>query len=137
MRGAVATGRIDNFAPRTAFQYVTIVWALYVVLLWAYDPTVFGVDGVFTHALFFGSLATAGYLLLRLYRQQSMGAAVRYAIGTAIVSWTPIEIAAKWGLFNEPWLILNPLTAAAFFGGAALGTWLVIREIRRSTPAFQ
>lgn len=133
MRGAAATGRIDNFAPRSAFQFITIVWAFYVVLLWAYDETIFGPDGVFTHALFFGSLATAGFLLLRLYRRRALGPAIRYAIGVAIVAWTPVEIAAKWGLFREPWLILSPLTAIAFFGGALLGTALVIREVRQAS----
>ncbi|MCK4340859.1 MAG: hypothetical protein KAY37_03955 [Phycisphaerae bacterium] len=133
MRGAVATGRVDNFAPRTAFQYIMIIWTFYVLLLWAYDPTAFGPDGVFTHIIFFCSFGTAGFLLLRLYRQKTMGPAIRYAIGVAIVGWIPIEIAAKWGLFREPWLILNPLTAVAFFGGAILGTWLIVREIKRSS----
>lgn len=131
MRGNIANGRTDNYAPRTAFEYVTVVWTFYVLLLWAYDESVFGVHSLFTHALFFGSLATGGYLLLRLYRQTSIGPAIRYAIPTAIVCWTPVEIAAKWDLFTEPWLVLNPVTAATFFGGPALGTWLIVREIRR------
>ncbi len=131
MRGPLVIGRIDNFAPRTSFQYVTIMWAFYVLLLWAYDESVFGVHGLLTHALFFGSFATGGYLLLRLYRQATVGAAIRYAIPAAMLCWVPIEIAAKWGIFTEPWLILNPLTAVAFFGGAAIGTWLIVREIRR------
>ncbi len=132
MRGAVCTGRIDNYAPRTAFEYIAIVWTFYLVLLWAYDPEVFGVEGLLTHALFFGSFALTGYLMLRLYRQSAIGPAVRYAIGVAIIAWIPIEIAAKWRLFREPWLILSPMTAVAFFGGAALGTWLVVWEIRRN-----
>lgn len=131
MRGAVATGRIDNFTPRTAFQYITVMWAFYVLLLWAYDDAVFGVDSWFTHAIFFGSFASTGYLLLRLFRQKTMGSAIRYAIGTAIICWNTVEISAKWGLFDEPWLLLNPMTAVVFFGGMALGTWLVLRELRR------
>lgn len=131
MRGALATGRIDNFAPRTAFQYVTVMWVFYVLLLWAYDEAVFGVDSWFTRAIFFGSFASTGYLWLRLFRQGSMGRAIRYAIATSIVSWNSVEIAAKWGLFREPWLILNPVTVVVFFGAAALGAWLVVRELRR------
>ena len=137
MRGAVATGRIDNYTPRTAFQYITIMWLFYVLLLWAYDDGVFGVHSWFTHAVFFGSFASTGYLLLRLYRQHSLGGAIRYAIGTAIICWNTVEIAAKWGLFREPWLILSPATAVVFFGGTALGTWLVVRELRRDAhPAI-
>ena len=131
MRGAIATGRIDNFAPRTAFQYITIMWADYVVLLWAYDETVFGPYSWLTYAIFFGSFATCGYLLLRLLRRPSTGSAIRYAIGTAVICWNCVEIAAKWGLFREPWLILHPVTAVVFFGATAVGTWLIVRELRR------
>jgi len=134
MRGAIATGRIDNFAPRTAFHYVTVMWTFYVLLLWAYDETVFGVYSWLTYAIFFGSFASTGYLLLRLFRQKTMGGALRYAIGTAIICWNTVEIAAKWNLFREPWLIFTPLTATVFFGGVALGTWLVVRELRRDAP---
>lgn len=131
MRGAVATGRIDNFAPRTAFQYITTMWAGYVLLLWAYDATVFGPGSWLTHAIFFGSFATVGFLLLRLFRQPSTGGAIRYAIGTTVIFWNCVEIAAKWGLFREPWLLLHPVTAVVFFGATALGTWLIVRELRR------
>lgn len=132
MRGSIATGRIDNYGPRTAFQYITIMWTFYVLLLWAYDESVFGVNSWFTHTVFFGSFAATGYMFLRLVSQASFGGALRYAIGTAIIFWNTIEIAAKWGLFREPWLVLNPATAIVFFGGAILGTWLVVREIRRA-----
>jgi len=101
MRGALITGRIDNFAPRTSFQYITVMWIFYVLLLWAYDDTVFGAHSWLTYAIFFGSFASAGYLLLRLFRQRTMGAAVRYAIATSIVCWNPIEIAAKWGVASR------------------------------------
>ncbi len=131
MRGAIATGRIDNFAPRTSFQYVTVMWTFYVLLLWAYDETVFGVDSWLTRTIFFGSFASGGYLLLRLYRQRTMGGAVRHAIATAIICWNSVEIAAKWNLFREPWLVLRPTTAVVFFGAAALGAWLIVRELRR------
>lgn len=132
MRGAVACGRVENYAPRVAFEYVTITWTFYVLLLWAYDPVVFGVRGVLTHALFFGSFGVTGWLVVKLCRQRGHGPALRYAIGVAIVAWTPVEIAAKWRLFEQPWCLLQPTTALAFFGGTALSTWLVVREVRRS-----
>jgi hypothetical protein len=88
------------------------------------------VDSWFTHAVFFASFAGTGYLVLRLCRQRTTGHAVRYAIATAIVCWNDVEIMAKWHLFQEPWLVLHPMNATVFFGGMALGTWLVIRELQ-------
>ncbi|MCC7293737.1 MAG: hypothetical protein IT449_16895 [Phycisphaerales bacterium] len=132
MRGAVACGRVENYAPRVAFEYVTITWTFYVLLLWAYDPLVFGVRGMLTHALFFGSFGVTGWLVVKLCRQRGHGPALRYAIGVGIVAWTPVEIAAKWRLFEQPWCLLQPTTALAFFGGTALSTGLVVREVRRS-----
>ncbi len=131
MKGAIATGRIDNYAPRIAFQYSSILWTFYVYLLLAYDESIFGVYSWFTYVSFFIFLAFSGYLLLKLYRKPSIGSALRYSIGTVIIVWNLIEITAKWRLFQEPWLILHPWTLTFFLGGVALGTWLVIMELRR------
>lgn len=128
MRGPIAAGRIDNYAPRTAFQYATTVWTFYVLLLWAYDPAVFGVDGRLTTSIFAVSLASSGYLVWRLTCQPSMGAAVRYAIGAMVVQWNCVEIAGKWGWFREPWLILTPVNVCVFFGAVVVGCFLVLRD---------
>jgi hypothetical protein len=48
-----------------------------------------------------------------------------------IVVWTPIEIAGKWGLFREPWLLIKPEALLVFFGGLAIGTWGLWRVQRR------
>ena len=125
MRGPIVSGRIDNYGPRSAFQYASTVWAFYLLLLWAYDEHVFGVYGYFTKAVLFLSLAGSLYCMWRLHQQPSWGTAVRYAVGAMIVVWTPIEIVGKWGLLREPWLLLKPETLLVFFGGLALGTaWL-------------
>lgn len=132
MRGSLVTGRIDNYGPRSAFQYATTVWGFYLLLLWAYDEDVFGVHGVFTQLVMVGSLAGAVYTLWRLAQQRTgWGPSVRYATGAIIVAWTPIEIAGKWGVLKEPWLLLAPHTMLIFFGGLALGTWLLWRAQRR------
>ena len=48
-----------------------------------------------------------------------------------IVVWTPIEIAGKWGILRQPWLLLKPEALLVFFGGLALGTWGLWRAQRR------
>ena len=127
MRGAMMTGRIDNYGPRSAFQYATTVWGFYLLLLWAYDESLFGVHSLFTKAVLVLSLASSVYCVKRLHQQRGWGTAIRYAVGAMIVVWTPIEIAGKWGVFRQPWIMLQPASLLTFFGGLALGTWLLWR----------
>ena len=131
MRGSLVTGRIDNYGPRSAFQYATTVWAFYLLLLWAYDEQVFGVQSLFTNLVMFGALASSLYCVWRLHQYKGWGPAIRYAVGAMIVVWTPIEIAGKWGWFRQPWIMLHSSSVLIFFGGLAVGTWLLWRAQRR------
>ena len=131
MRGPMASGRIDNYGPRSAFQYATTVWGFYLLLLWAYDERVFGVYSLVTKGIMLLSIAGSLFCMWRLHQQTGWGSAVRYAVGAMIVVWTPIEIAGKWGLFREPWLLIKPEALVVFFGGLALGTWGLWRAQRR------
>lgn len=135
MRGALVGGRIENYGPRSAFQYATTVWFFYLLLLWAYDEGVAGVHSLATTGILFAALAGSVYCMVRLHEQPSWGAAVRYAVGAMIVVWTPIEILGKWGVMQQPWLLLEPTTAAIFFGGLGLGTWSLWRAARRRRAA--
>jgi hypothetical protein len=49
-----------------------------------------------------------------------------------IVAWTPLEIAGKWNLFTQPWLLLQSSSFLVFFGGLAVGTLLLVRAQRRA-----
>ncbi len=131
MRGAIATGKIDNYGPRSAFQYATTVWGFYLILLWAYDEDVFGVHSLFTNALLFASAAGSLYCIWRLYQFKGWGPSIRFAVGAMIVVWTPIEILGKWGVFRAPWILLQSSSFLIFFGGLALGTWWLWRAQRR------
>jgi len=124
-------GRIDNFGPRSAFQYATTVWGFYLLLLWAYDETVFGVHSWFTNGVMFSTLAGGIYCLWRLHQHRGWGPAVRYSVGAVIVAWTPLEIAGKWNLFRAPWILLQSSSFIVFFGGLALGTGLLWHASRR------
>ena len=63
---------------------------------------------------------------------KGFGSRLRYAIPATMVFWNDIEILAKWRIFQEPWLIFNPITATIFFGGLFFGIYLVIKEIKRT-----
>ncbi len=136
MRGPVVAGRIDNYGPRSGFQYATTVWGFYLLLLWAYDEGAFGVFSFTTKAIMLLSIAGSIYCVYRLHQQTGWGPAVRYAVAAMIVVWTPIEIAGKWGVLREPWLLLKPETLFVFFGGLGAGTWALWRAQRRpAAPA--
>ena len=132
MRGAVATGRIDNYAPRVAFFFSSAVWLFYVLLLLAFDENIFGAASWFTILIFFVCFSCTGYLFYRLVKQKSFGANLRYAIGAALVFWTDIEILGKWWAMKGPWLIYRPFTVAVFAAALLLGGFLVVRETRTS-----
>lgn len=135
MRGKIVSGRIDNYGPRSGFQYASTVWGFYLLLLWAYDEQAFGVYSIVTKAIMVLSIAGSVYCVRRLHQQTGWGPALRYAVAAMIVVWTPIEIAGKWGVFNEPWLLLRPEALLVFFGGLALGTWGLWRAQRRRIAA--
>lgn len=133
MRGPISSGRIDNYGPRSAFQYSTTVWGFYLLLLWAYDEQVFGVHGLFTKAVLVLTIAGTVYCVLRLSQMTGWGPSIRYAVPAMIVAWTPLEIVGKWGLLREPWLMLQTETLVVFFGGLALGTWWLWRAQKRQS----
>jgi hypothetical protein len=135
MRGPSVSGKIDNYGPRSAFQYATTVWGFYLLLLWAYDERVFGVYSIFTKGVMLFAIAGSVYCTWRLYQQTGWGPAVRYAVAAMIVVWTPIEIAGKWGILRQPWLLMKPEALTVFFGGLALGTWGLWRAQRRARLA--
>lgn len=130
MRGPAASGRIDNYAPRVAFFFSSAVWFFYVLLLLAFDENIFGAASWFTALFFFICFSCTAYLFYRLLKQKGFGANLRYAIGTALVFWTDIEILEKWGAMKGPWLTYRPLTLAVFAAALLLSGFLIIREAR-------
>lgn len=141
MRGALISGGIGNYGPRSAFQYTSTVWFFYLLLLWTYDENVAGVHSLVTNTILVASMAGAVYFTWRLNRQPGWGPAIRYAVGAMVVAWTPVEILGKWGVFDQPWLLFEPTNSVLFFGGLGLGTWALWRAARRpkreSAPTAQ
>ena len=132
MRGAVVSGtdRQLRSAQRLPVRHHGL--GLLPAALWAYDEKVFGVFSLVTKAIMLASIAGSIYCVWRLHQQTGWGPSVRYAVAAMIVVWTPIEIAGKWGIFRQPWLLLKPEALLVFFGGLALGTWGLWRAQRKS-----
>jgi len=131
MRGVVATGKIDNYGPRTAFEYIMITWAGYVLLMIAYDDQIFGPQSWFCYMLFFVSFSVFFYLVYKLLSYDKFGANLRYSIPTITVLWNDVEILAKWGMLKEPWVHINWKIMSVIIAGFVISTYLIIKDLRR------
>lgn len=103
----------NNFEKRRNFSMITfmetniILWACYLLLMFAYDDKILGEYHPVTIIIAFGSLIWAIFLFRNLLKIKRLGAAIRYAIPTVIIFWNFVEILGRWGLFEEIWV--NPL----------------------------
>ncbi len=102
--GVPTPGYKRNFATITAVEYVSIAWFFYMVLLLLYDRKILGDRHPVTYASFFLFLVWALYLTPRLLKYTRATAALRYAIPTAAVWWSCIELLGRWGVTKEIWL---------------------------------
>ena len=136
MRGVVATGKIDNYGPRTAFEYTMVTWTFYVLLMIGYDEQLFGPHSAFIYIMFLASFSVFFYLCYKLLSYDKFGANLRYAIPTVTVIWNDIEILAKWGMLKEPWVHINWPIMSVIFAGFAISTYLIIMDLRRKKEAM-
>lgn len=136
MRGSIASGRIDNYAPRVAFYYTSSIWTFYLILMLAYDENIFGVRSWFTYVFFFFCFTSTGYLFYRLIHQVSFGAKLRYSIGVALVFWSDIGILGKWWGAEGPWHAHNLVFIVLFTVALVLGISLVVYEIRSKKMTY-
>lgn len=131
MRGVVATGKIDNYGPRTAFEYIMITWTFYVLLMIGYDEQLFGAHSVFIYVMFLASFSIFFYLCYKLLGYDKFGANLRYSIPTVTILWNDIEILAKWGMLKEPWVHINWPIMSVIIAGFCISTYLIVKDLRR------
>jgi len=131
MRGVVATGKVDNYGPRTAFEYIMVTWTFYILLMIGYDEQLFGPHSAFIYIMFFASFSVFFYLCYKLLGYDKFGANLRYAIPTVTILWNDVEILAKWGMLKEPWVHINWPIMSVIIGGFCISTYLIIKDLRR------
>jgi len=134
MKGPTSEGRIRNYGPRTAFQMILVLWTFYVLLLLAYDENIFGVHHPVTYLIFILCLGCGIYLIYKLLKIKDMGKAIRYAIPTAVIFWSGVEILAKWNIFEEPWITLNLPIMSSIFAAFLLTFYLIYKERKKMLP---
>jgi len=131
MRGVIATGKVSNYGPRTAFEYIMVTWTFYVLLMIGYDEELFGTQSWFIYGLFFAAFSVFFYLCYKLLSYDRFGANLRYAIPTVTILWNDVEILAKWGMLKEPWVHINWPIMSVIIAGFAISTYLIVKDLRR------
>jgi hypothetical protein len=130
------TRRYDrSFAAITALETIYVIWFFYVVLLLMYDNAFLGDRHAFTYVYFFVNTVWALYLFRRLLTFNRGAAALRYAVPTAIIAWTSVEILGRWNFFKEIWV--HPLDhvlemTLVFCAFAAFTTLAVFAPARKA-----
>ena len=100
-----------------------MMWALYLVLMFCYDPVFLGDHHPVTYAVAIFCLAGSFFMLKRQLRIGAWGANIRMGIATVIVFWTFVEVMARNRFLNEVWVAPLEHTTEMW---SILGTFLVL-----------
>lgn len=129
LRNPNASGRVENYAARTAMQFFMTVWFCYVAVLWLADP----IAGSFGHwsllLILIAVVLTTPYMVWRTVQQPNRGKALRYSVSGAIITWSAIEIASSMQMFEEPWLSTSRSSLIFFLLLSLVLTVLATREL--------
>lgn len=131
MRKNIVSGKVDNYAPRAAYEYIMITWFFYVLLMFAFDPAIFGDRSWFTYLIFFACIASTLYLIYKLLGYKAIGANLRYAIPTMIILWNDIEILSRWKFFEEPWINMNIPVMIMIGIGFIISGYFIVKDIKK------
>lgn len=85
-------------------EWNIMMWGLYLVLMFFYDPVFLGDSHPLTYALAAVCLIGSALMLKKQLRIASWGRNLRMAFATVIVFWTFVEVAARNGFFSEIWV---------------------------------
>lgn len=88
----------------TFMEFIMIMWASYLLLMFCYDPVFLGDSHPVTILVGAGCFIGACFMFARQLRIPSWGANIRMSIATVVVLWTPVEIMGRNNLFKEIWV---------------------------------
>lgn len=88
----------------TFMEFIMIMWASYLLLMFCYDPVFLGDSHPVTILVGAGCFIGACFMFARQLRIPSWGANIRMSIATVVALWTPVEIMGRNNLFKEIWV---------------------------------
>ena len=120
----------------TFMEFIMIMWASYLLLMFCYDPVFLGDSHPVTILVGVGCLIGACFSFARQLRIATWGANLRMSIATVVVLWTPVEIMGRNNLFKEIWVApLEHQTEMALILSAfiLLGLYMLYSSRRKKT----
>ena len=88
----------------TFMEWNIMMWGLYLLLMFCYDPVFLGTSHPITYAIAIFCLIGSALMFKKELHIGSWGRNIRMALATVIVFWTAVEVAARNGFFKEIWL---------------------------------
>lgn len=122
----------------TFMEFIMIMWASYLLLMFCYDPVFLGDSHPVTILVGAGCFIGACFMFARQLRIPSWGANIRMSIATVVVLWTPVEIMGRNNLFKEIWVApLEHKTEMALILAAfvILGLYMLYSSRKKRIPA--
>lgn len=89
-------------------EWNIMMWGLYLLLMFCYDPVFLGSTHPVTYAVAAISLISAILMLKKQIHISTWGRNIRFALATVIIFWTFVEIVSRNGFFTEVWV--DPLS---------------------------
>ena len=113
----------------TFMEWNIMMWGLYLLLMFCYDPVFLGDHHPVTYAIAAGCLIGSALMFKKQLRIGSWGRNLRMSLATVIVFWTAVEVAGRNGMFKEIWVdpahhVGEMVCILAVFIALVAGYWL-------------
>lgn len=134
-RDAIVPRSMSHHTAITTFMELNIMlWTMYLLLMFVYDPVFLGESHPVTIAVAIGCLVGSVFMFKHELKLGGWGPNIRMAISTVVIFWTTVEVFARNGLFTEFWVdplghVTEMVSILATF--LLLGTFLIVRSRRK------
>ena len=138
-RDAIVPRNMSHHTAITTFMELNIMmWTMYLLLMFVYDPVFLGESHPVTITIAIGCLIGSIFMFKYELKLGAWGPNIRMAISTVIIFWTTIEVFTRNGLFTEFWV--DPLghvpeMVSILVTFLVLGAFLIIRSRRKKDAA--
>lgn len=112
----------------TFMEWNIMMWGLYLLLMFCYDPVFLGTTHPVTYAIGIFCLIGSGMIFKKQLYIGHWGRNLRMSLANVIVLWSAVEIAARNGFFKEIWVdpgnhVAEMVGILLVFVGLILGFW--------------
>ena len=112
----------------TFMEWNIMMWGLYLLLMFCYDPVFLGTTHPVTYAIGILCLIGSGMIFKKQLYIGHWGRNLRMSLANVIVLWSAVEIAARNGFFKEIWVdpgnhVVEMVGILLVFVGLILGFW--------------